>query len=530
MSRRSRSHNRYSSPYGREKSRNIPSPLPYLLVALLAGVGLAYFHFFVFKSLTGSITNAYTGAAMPGVPVRLYSGASEVLTATVSPSLSVTATTGPTGAFIFQKLPAKPVLAVNMEGYASQRVDAEGKQSVDIKLVPNILSGTVSGDDGKPVEGATIWGGGVITHTAEDGTYELKDLPSDRKLVVKAPGYLSTSVQFGQVVTQDVELKPVFPRAIYLSADSIASPGKLSTLLDLVDRTELNAVVIDVKADNSGTVLYDSKLPIVKQFGASDPIISNLDAFLRRLQERDVYIIARLAVFWDQAATSAKPEWALKSKAAPGQPWLDAYGRRWANPHNPQVWEYNLDIAKEVATRGVNEVQFDIAYFPSNGALVDIDYGPDGAGKIRVDAIAGFLDAAQKELTPLGTYVSVDALGLTPFVQDDMGVGQQFDELLARADYVSPFVYPSDFADQFLDYEKPAEHPADVVAQSLMQAVRRAGGAPKIRPWLQDFSREVEYDAIKVRAEIDSAEQNGASGWMLWNFGNVYTEGALKAP
>jgi hypothetical protein len=40
-----------------------------------------------------------------------------------------------------------------------------------------------------------------------------------------------------------------------------------------------------------------------------------------------------------------------------------------------------------------------------------------------------------------------------------------------------------------------------------MQAVRRAGGAPKIRLWLQDFSREVQYDAVKVRAEIDSAEQ-----------------------
>ncbi len=503
MSRRSRSHNRYSSPYGRQKSRFIPSPLPYLLVALLAGASLAYFHFFVFKSLTGSVTNAYTGAAMPGVRVLLHSGTSEVLTTTINSSIGMSATTGPAGTFLFQKLPTKPVLTVSMEGYAPQRVDAEGKQSVDIKLVPNVLRGTVSGSDGKPVEGATIWAGGVITRTGEDGGYALKDLPSDRNLVVKASGYLSTTVQFGQVITQDVELKPVFPRAIYLSANSIASPGKLAGLLDLIDRTELNAVVIDVKADNSGTVLYDSKLPIVEQLDTSDPIISDLDAFLRRLKDRNIYVIARLAVFWDQEVTSAKPEWALKSKQSPGQPWLDGYGKRWANPHNPQVWEYNLAIAKEVATRGVNEVQFDIAYFPASGVLTDIDYGPEGAGKKRVDAIAGFLEAAQKELSPLGTYISVDALGLTPFVQDDMGVGQQFDELLARADYVSPFVYPSDFADQFLDYEKPAEHPADVVAQSLMQAVRRAGGAPKIRPWLQDFSREVQYDAVKVRAEIE---------------------------
>ena len=530
MSRRSRSKNRYASPYGREKTRNIPSPLPYLLVALLAVAGITYYHSFVLKSLSGSVTNAYTGAVMPGVSVLLHSGLSETVTTIVSPSGGVTATTGPGGAFTFQKVPSKPVLTVDVAGYAPQRIDADGKQSVEIKLVPNVLTGTVASSEGKPIEGATIWAGKVITRTTADGRFALRELPPDSKLVVKASGYLSTSVQFGDVVSQDVTLAPVFPRAIYLSADTIASPGKLAALLDMVDRTELNAVVIDVKADNSGLVLYDSRLPIVEQLGSSNKIIADLAALVRRLKERDIYSIARLSVFWDQEATSARPEWALQSKAAPGQPWLDLYGTRWANPHNPAVWEYNLAIAKEVAALGMNEVQFDLAYFPSNGALDDIDFGPEGAGKKRVDAISAFLDAAQKELSPLGAYISVDALGLTPFVTDDMGVGQQFDELLARADYVSPFVYPSDFADNFLDYAKPAEFPADIVAQSLMQAVRRAGGAPKIRPWLQDFSRDVQYDAVKVRAEIDAAEQNGASGWMLWNFSNVYTEGALKGP
>ena len=54
--------------------------------------------------------------------------------------------------------------------------------------------------------------------------------------------------------------------------------------------------------------------------------------------------------------------------------------------------------------------------------------------------------------------------------------------------------------------------------------------ADQIRPWLEDFSAKVKYEAPQVRAEIDAAEQNGAVGWMLWNFGNTYTEGALKRP
>jgi hypothetical protein len=36
------------------------------------------------------------------------------------------------------------------------------------------------------------------------------------------------------------------------------------------------------------------------------------------------------------------------------------------------------------------------------------------------------------------------------------------------------------------------------------------------------------YDAPKVRAQIDAAEQNGALGWMLWNLRNTYTAAALK--
>jgi hypothetical protein len=60
---------------------------------------------------------------------------------------------------------------------------------------------------------------------------------------------------------------------------------------------------------------------------------------------------------------------------------------------------------------------------------------------------------------------------------------------------------------------------------------RLANSGAKVRPWLQDFTvQNVPYDAVKVRGEIDASEQNGAAGWMLWNFGNTYTEAALKGP
>ena len=70
-----------------------------------------------------------------------------------------------------------------------------------------------------------------------------------------------------------------------------------------------------------------------------------------------------------------------------------------------------------------------------------------------------------------------------------------------------------------------------MVAGALKAAMARLGqSGARVRPWLQDFTSRVKYDAPKVRAEIDAAEQGGAVGWMLWNFGNAYTAGALKGP
>ena len=204
----------------------------------------------------------------------------------------------------------------------------------------------------------------------------------------------------GKVLTQDVTIQPFVARAIYMNADTVASPGKLQSLLNLIDTTELSAVVIDVKADNTGFVLYDSKIDEVKQLGSDRQIIPDLDALLADLKQRKILSIARISVFWDQALVAAKPEWALKSKKSPGQVWADAYGKHWSNPYLQEVWDYNIAIAKEVASRGFDEVLFDNAHFPSDGELDDIDFGTAQAGRKRTDALAGFLTALTKSFRP----------------------------------------------------------------------------------------------------------------------------------
>ena len=80
-------------------------------------------------------------------------------------------------------------------------------------------------------------------------------------------------------------------------------------------------------------------------------------------------------------------------------------------------------------------------------------------------------------------------------------------------------------------------NPYPVILRSVLSSVDYLSiyslGA-KVSPWLQDFNlsydvnRGILYDAEKIKAQIQGAEDGGASGWLLWNSANIYTESALK--
>src|SRR5260370_38536943 len=67
----------------------------------------------------------------------------------------------------------------------------------------------------------------------------------------------------------------------------------------LLDTTEVNAVVIDVKGDY-GLLSYRSRVPLAEQIGAnSAPTIDHLDTLLGDLPQRGTSPIAPLGVFKD---------------------------------------------------------------------------------------------------------------------------------------------------------------------------------------------------------------------------------------
>lgn len=322
-------------------------------------------------------------------------------------------------------------------------------------------------------------------------------------------------------------------KGLYVSGWA-AGTQKLDHLIELIDQTDLNALVIDVKND-SGQVTYDSQLPLVKEFGAdSRRMIPDLKRLIAYLKSKDIYTIARVVVFKDPCVASMKPEWALHTKD--GALWKNKHGDSWVDPYNPQVWNYALDVAKEAVDYGFDEIQFDYVRFPDNGRAVDQEVGyfnPNGWSKST--AIAQFLKQAKIELNKKGAYVSADVFGLTASVSDDMGIGQTWSELASEVDVISPMIYPSHYGRGVYGIEHPDLEPYAVVQQALSdgldkneQLARMGRQSAGIRPWLQDFTAawvkpHMKYGNEEVQAQIQAAKELGIDEYLLWNPECTYT-------
>lgn len=317
-------------------------------------------------------------------------------------------------------------------------------------------------------------------------------------------------------------------KGIYLTAFTAGAKNQLAELLGLVERTELNTVVVDVKKE-SGALAF---VPLDSELYAttSTVFLPPLEELTASLHQKGIYVIARISVFQDPWFAEHSP-WALRNKE--GGLWTDRKGVRWTDPAAEEVWRYNAAIAVEAWRRGFDEIQFDYIRFPTDGEVGKIVYPVWDGAEPKRSVIQRFFRFLHDELAAKGIPVSVDLFGYSVRLDDDdLGIGQHAADALPYVTAVSPMVYPSHYYRGSYGFDRPAEHPGEIVAKS-MEIARQlvASSTPRsatIRPWLQDFDIGAVYDAKKVRAEIDAAEAGGVSGWLLWNARNVYTEEALN--
>jgi hypothetical protein len=310
---------------------------------------------------------------------------------------------------------------------------------------------------------------------------------------------------------------------------------KLTDLIGVAKRTEVNALVIDVK-DDRGFVLYRSSIPLAREIGADTAdghwmSSSKLRAVLDTMVAHKIYPIARIVVAKDPLLAQKKLDLAIKRKSDL-KPWLDKNGHPWLDPHQRAVWQYAVDLAREAHELGFSEVQFDYVRFPDEKRLISETVYPLANGRTRAQVIRDQLGFVRQALKPLGMRVTADVFGLTATDTTDMGIGQRWEMFVDQVDVVLPMIYPSHFARGTYKIRNPNAHPYETIDHALKDAIARSDSVPnaaRVIPWYQDFTLgSPHYYAEHIRAQKKAGYDNGFQSWILWNPKSNYTLAALE--
>ncbi|GAB2533031.1 putative glycoside hydrolase [Gracilibacillus alcaliphilus] len=331
-------------------------------------------------------------------------------------------------------------------------------------------------------------------------------------------------------------------RGIFVTGNS-AGGEKFNSLLEMIDNTELNAMVIDIKEDD-GNIMIDPEQDLPYE-DAVQGIIKDPEAMMETLEERGVYPIARIVVFKDTQLAEARPDLSFLEN---GEVWKNGRGEAFVSPFQKEVWEYNVEIAKVAAELGFKEIQFDYVRFPEGFETRDEDLEYDQGDyadvdmdniKKRVEAVTDFVAYAREQLSYYDVDVSVDIFGYAATLEEAPGIGQNFSRISENVDVISSMIYPSHWTSYFgIDF--PDKEPYKLVSEyaKLENEVLGALDEPPVsRPWLQDFSAPwlysgptFEYGVKEVEAQIRALHENGIEEFLLWNASNNYTEGVDYTP
>ena len=384
---------------------------------------------------------------------------------------------------------------------------------------------------GTPIRGASIWAGTAETVTNAEGRFTTSPVETGTTVWIKSPGYERKKLA-ADAPEVTVKLAPHPIKAAYLTYYGVADRGIRQRVLDLVARTELNAVVIDVKGDR-GLIPYRTSVQAALDAGAQGPvIIKDFEEQLAAWKAQGIYTIARIVSFKDNVRATARPDLAVIDTRT-GKPWIDRENLAWVDPFREENWDYLIAVAKEAIAKGFDEIQFDYVRFPTDGKLSAARYSQPNNAQTRLPTIAAFLAKARRELGPTGAFLGADIFGYTAFNTNDTDIGQRIEEMSVSLDYICPMVYPSGYHLGIPGVRNPVQNPYEIVKESVRLTRQRSQNpGAQVRPWLQDF-KDYAFDKRifgqgEIRAQIKGAGDGGGSGWMLWNPKNDYTGAALR--
>jgi hypothetical protein len=351
------------------------------------------------------------------------------------------------------------------------------------------------------------------------GRYATTDDGDTAKAPAESAAPVRTSAPKPRPLAFEPRQPPLEIRGVHVTAPLASIPGKLDGYLKL---RGLNAIQLDIKDENGDVGFVPSSVPLAIEIGAAKAYYRPR-AVATLVRRRGVYLIGRIVCFEDPILSVQRPQLAIHRRD--GSVWKNHAGLGWTNPYDKRVWDYLVDLGEAAARAGFDEIQYDYVRFPSDGDIEDLAF-PVKTETPMGWVIPQFVQYASKRLKKLGVRVSVDVFGLA--ATRDLGIGQRPKRLARYVDAVYPMVYPSHYGSGEYNLPDPNASPGQTVTVSLRHFRRElAGSKADLVPWLQDFSYGRTYTLADVQAQIDAAAAADTRGFLLWNAGGVYTDGAL---
>ncbi len=360
--------------------------------------------------------------------------------------------------------------------------------------------------------------------------------------------------------------------AIYMTSCVAGTKNFRDTLVTLIEETEINSVVIDIK-DYSGTLSFPPASEAWKSAWVDARCgTSDMKEFIKTLHDKDIFVIGRITVFQDPFFTKIRPNLAV-AKASDGSVWHDRKGLSFIDVGSQEYWDHIIELAVDSYNIGFDELNFDYVRYPSDGNMQDItfpnsmkgQYGGDKQANLeaffkylnlKLDEEARFASVRHENTgrTPSTPWTSVDLFGMTTTNTDDLSIGQVQERAAPYFDFVAPMVYPSHYPNNFLGLGNPNDYPYKVVHHAMSSGAKRMTASTtsvegfmherigtstpaiytkpvftpeRLRTWIQDFDYGGDYDAKDVRAQIQASYDAGVNSWMIWAPSNIYTREAL---
>jgi len=321
---------------------------------------------------------------------------------------------------------------------------------------------------------------------------------------------------------------PSAVRAIYMSSWVAGTPTIREKVLDFVNSSEANSVIIDIK-DYTGKIAFAVDDPVLNKYESVEKRIRDIRELIDYLHGQHIYIIGRVAVFQDPHMAKKLPALAVQNKN--GGIWRDRKGLAFIDPGAKEYWDYTVRVARVSEKVGFDEINFDYIRYPSDGQLALATYPHTGA-RLKPDVMEEFFKYLRSELSTLGVPISADIFGLATSADDDLGIGQVLERIVPHFDYISPMTYPSHYDPGFEGIKNPVAHPYEVMSLSVTRAIERMraiGQDPKkLRPWIQDFDLGANYGVVEVKAQKKAIYDSGLDSWMAWDPSNKYTQEAYR--